>query len=93
MGLMKRRDSLFRREAQYEVVFQNAATHPAVDHERKPSEHLPFGKLGGAPQDRPNAVPEMNVIRHDYFSLALSSGEGLSCAQRISYRGVISKTR
>jgi hypothetical protein len=65
MWLTKRRVSLLRREPQDEVVFQNAATHLAVDQKRKPSEHFPFRKFRGALQNRPNAVCEMSVVRHD----------------------------
>jgi hypothetical protein len=65
MWLTKRRVSLLRREPQYKIVFQNATTHLAVDQKRKPSEHFPFRKFRGAVQDRPNAVREMGIVRHD----------------------------
>jgi len=64
--LAKRCVDMFRRKPQYEVVFQNTATHATVDHERKPTEHVLFGKFDGTIQDRPNAVGEMSVVRHRY---------------------------
>jgi len=66
MGLVQCRDSVFRREPQYKVVFQNAATHLTLHHKRNTAEHLLFRKLGGPIQDRPNAVCEMGIVRHAY---------------------------
>lgn len=66
MRLVQCCGSVFRREPQHEIGFQNATTHVAVHHERKSSEHHPFGKFAGALQDRPNAVCEMDIVRHDY---------------------------
>jgi hypothetical protein len=48
MGLAKGCGGFFRCEVQYKVGFENAATHVAVDHKRKPAEHLLFGELAAA---------------------------------------------
>jgi hypothetical protein len=34
----------------------------------KPSEHLLFGEFGGALQNRPYAICEMDIVRHDYLA-------------------------
>jgi hypothetical protein len=39
-----------------------------LTHERKPSEHLLLGEFAGALQNRPHAVCEMDIVRHDYSS-------------------------
>jgi hypothetical protein len=66
MRLAKGCGGFFRREQQYQVGFQNAATHVAVDHKREPSEHLLFGEFAGALQNRPYAVCQMDVVCQEY---------------------------
>jgi hypothetical protein len=65
MGLAKGCGGFFWGEPQYQVGFQNAAKHVAVDHEGKPSEHLLFPEFAGAPQNQPYTVREMDVVRHE----------------------------
>ena len=60
--------SFFGREPQYQVRFQNAATHVAVDHKRESSEHLPFREFAGALENQPYAVGEMDIVCHDYLA-------------------------
>jgi hypothetical protein len=58
--------SFFGREPQYQVRFQNAGTHVAVDHKGESSEHLLLGEFAGALQNRPYAVCQLDDVCHEY---------------------------